>query len=282
MGKFKTSRMIASQSWSLLKQDKEMVFFPILSAVTSLLFFALLSYIFYVNFYLTNIKGAEVDQVVYLFLIIYYVVAFFIVDFFQSGIFVLVHARFSGQNLSFLDGISISFKKIWKILIWSLISATVGIILDIISDNFKIVGRIVAAILGAGWNIMTYFSLPSLIIGDTTITESFKESARLIRKVWGETFIVNVGAGLFFSGIILFAFLIGIIISIAIPALIFACIFLFIVLLVLIFIISSTLDSIFKLVIYEYARTGVVPNGFSLELIKSAIKSNNIKEVGVN
>jgi hypothetical protein len=71
MGKFKTSRMIASQSWSLLKQDKEMVFFPILSAVTSLVFFALLSYIFYVNFYLTNIKGAEVDQVVYLFLIIY-------------------------------------------------------------------------------------------------------------------------------------------------------------------------------------------------------------------
>jgi hypothetical protein len=282
MGKFKTSRMIALQSWSLLKQDKEMVFFPILSAVTSLVFFALLSYIFYVNFYLTSVNGAEVDQIVYLFLIVYYIVAFFIVDFFQSGIFVLVHARFSGQNLSFLDGISISFRKILKILIWSLISATVGIILDIISDKFKIVGRIVAAILGAGWNIMTYFSLPALVIGDTTITGSFKESARLIRKVWGETFIVNVGAGLFFSGIILFAFLIGIIISIAIPALIFACIFLFIVLLVLIFIISSTLDSIFKLVIYEYARTGEVPSGFSLELINSAIKSTNIKEVGVN
>jgi hypothetical protein len=37
-------------------------------------------------------------------------------------------------------------------------------------------------------------------------------------------------------------------------------------------IISSTLSSIFKLALYNYAKTGQVPEGFSEELIIGAIK----------
>jgi hypothetical protein len=38
-------------------------------------------------------------------------------------------------------------------------------------------------------------------------------------------------------------------------------------------VISSTLSSIFKLALYEYATTGNIPSGFSPELIQNAIRS---------
>ncbi len=284
MGKFKTSRLIASQSWALLKQDKEMVLFPILSAVTSLVVFALLFSIFnlsisFENSVFVTADGTGLRASSYLFVIAYYITSFFLINFFQAGLFVVAYARFNGQNLSFSDGIRISFSKIVKIFIWSLISATVGMILDFISQTSEIVGNIIAAVFGTAWEILTYFSLPSLIIGNTSVTGAFKESAHLIKKVWGETFIVEAGAGLFFIGLLLASFISAGVIVWMIPQLIFVCAVLLAVAVVFIVIVSSTLNSIFKLVIYEYARTGVVPNGFSPELLTSAIKSNPIEHI---
>ena len=101
-----------------------------------------------------------------------------------------------------------------KIFIWSVISATVGVILRIIADKSKLIGKVVASLFGAAWNILTYFSLPSLVIGNTSIKDSFKESAAMIRKTWGETIIVNFGAGLFFAllAVLLTALFIGIVV----------------------------------------------------------------------
>jgi hypothetical protein len=42
---------------------------------------------------------------------------------------------------------------------------------------------------------------------------------------------------------------------------------------VLILAVSSTLSSIFKLAIYEYARTGNVPEGFTPEVVINAVQS---------
>jgi hypothetical protein len=93
-------------------------------------------------------------------------------------------------------------------------------VLQFIADRSKLVGKIVASIFGAAWAILTYFSLPSLVIGQRTVKESFKESAALIRKTWGETIIVNFGVGFFF-GILFFlglALSIGIIVLVPIFA----------------------------------------------------------------
>jgi hypothetical protein len=38
-------------------------------------------------------------------------------------------------------------------------------------------------------------------------------------------------------------------------------------------IISTTLSSIFKLAIYQYAKTGIVPAGFTPSLIAGAVKA---------
>ncbi|MFZ2205393.1 MAG: DUF6159 family protein [Minisyncoccia bacterium] len=281
MGKFKASFTIVGESWNVLKQDKELAWFPVFSALTSLIALVIMGVIFFfvvmggdVNA-LDNIKEGGMNILGYVVLFVYYLVMFFITNYFLAGIYTIVHGRFSGQDLSLTDGINGANKNLSKIFIWSIISATVGVILRIIADKVKIVGRIIAALFGAAWGILTYFSLPALIIGQKSVKESFKESASLIRKTWGETIIVNFGVGLFF-GILLF---LGIAVSIGIVVLVpLKGIFILVSILLLIFfiaitIISSTLGSIFKLALYEFALTGNVPQGFTPDLIKGAIKS---------
>lgn len=279
IGKFKASRMIVSESWNILKQDKELAWFPVFSAFASLVALVVMAVLFFSIVMGSNIHAFdgtsknEMDIFGYVIMFVYYLVMFFITNYFLAGVYTIVHGRFSGQNLSLNDGINNANKNLGKIFLWSLISATVGVVLQIIADKSKIIGKIVVSLLGAAWGILTYFSLPSLIIGQKSVTDSFKESASVIRRTWGETIIVNFGVGLFFGLLIFLAIIvsIGVVVLVPIRVVFIITFILFIIFLIAITIISSTLSTIFKLALYEFAITGNVPQGFTPDLVKGAV-----------
>lgn len=280
MGKFKASMTIVRESWSVLMQDREIMWFPILSAIVNLIALAFLCTLGFFGVLQgdmgnwAHLVQNDAGAFSYIILFVYYLVTFFIVNFFQAGIYLIVHARFSGQDMSFQDGINGAIEHSGKIFVWSFISATVGVLLRMIADRSRLIGKIVAFFLGAAWNILTYFSLPSLIIGKTTVLNSFKDSAAVIRKNWGETIIVNLGVNFFFSMLIFLELALGIGIIILVPTLVVGTVVVafFLISIVLLTIISSALASIFNLALYEYATTGKVPSGFSPELIQHAVK----------
>jgi len=281
LGKFSGSLLIVKQSWALLKQDREILLFPIISSVVSFVVFLIAAALFYFGYLggdisrIDSLDNASSDYMYYVFLFLYYLVMFFILNFFQAGIYSIAYTRFNGQDMSFSGGIQNAFKNLGKIFIWSLISATVGVVLRIIADKFKIVGQIVFVLFGAAWNILTYFSLPSLVIGGTSIFGSFKDSATIIRKTWGESIIINLGVGFFFGFLIIVGIVIGMVIYFIAP---FVSTLIVVGILLLLYIVglsivSSALSSIFKLALYEYARTGLIPSGFSPEIIQDAIRA---------
>ncbi len=281
IGKFKASRMLVRESLNVLRKDKELAWFPVLSAITSLV--ALIGFVAILFFVIMggdihvfdNGTDGQMTVAGYAVVFLYYLLTFTITNYFLAGVYTIVHARFNGSDLTLGDGIANANKHFGRIFTWSLISATVGLILQIISDKSKLIGKIVAAIFGAAWGILTYFSLPSLVVGQRSISDSFKESAAVIRKTWGETIIVNFGIGLFF-GLITFlviAVMIGIAVLVPVFEMLILLGILFVVYLIALTIISSTLGSIVKLALYEYAVTGNVPQGFTPELIKGAVKA---------
>lgn len=279
IGRFKASKLIAKSSWNLLKQDSEMLWFPVLSAFVSLIVLGLLgAFIFLVTLggNLDNLEqgSAQVSSAVDLvFAFLTYFLTVFVTIFFQAGIITIVRGRLSGQNLTFGDGLKSSFSKIGKIAQWAVVAATVGIILRMISERSGWLGKIMVAIMGAAWSILIFFIAPILVAEDLGVKESLKKSAGTIRRVWGETVIINVGVGLFFS----LLFLLGLAVFIAtlftmqaviiIPAAILLVVFL-----VGLVVISSTLDVVFKTVLYEYASSGKVPQGFDPEVFRVAFK----------
>lgn len=279
MEKFRTSKLIAVESWNVLKQDKEILWFPIISSVLSFgLTLVMLSFFFFYTFAgslenVRNYKTVEFEAIEGIVFGVYYVLAFFIVNFFQSAIFVVANGRFNGQDLTFSQGISEAIKSSEKIFIWSLISATVGLILNFISNKLKNIGKIVSFFLGAAWSVLTYFSLPSLVIGKTGVIDSFKESASIIRKTWGEAAILNFSTSLFFIFVRVVIFLVYNVLIIVFPKLIVLASIVFVLSIVLTTTISSTLTAIFKLALYQYARTGNIPQGFTPELIINSFQA---------
>lgn len=276
VGKFRASFIIAKESWAILRHDKEVLWFPFLSVLATVLAVVLF-------FFSTDgesiISGNDwsnerMTSVQYTSLFVLYLTCFFIINFFQSCIFIVVHGRMNGLNLSFSEGINGAMRVVNSIFLWSLISATVGILLQIIADYSKSIGKIIAVTLGGAWNILTYFSLLSLVIGGFSLTDSFKESAKTIRRTWGETLVLNIGVNLFFTFLCFLVIVLGIGLVSLVPLkgiIIFSFVAMSVSILILI-VISSALGAIFKLALYEYARTGNIPNGFSPEIIQNAVK----------
>lgn len=285
MGKFAMSLAIVRQSWAILKQDKEIMLFPIVSTIVSGIALTIMGLLY---FFVILGSGAESTATFgaedeplnlwqYFALFVYYIITYFIIYFFEACIFIIAHARMSGQNLSFMDGIRGALRHGGGIFIWSCISATVGVFLRALSDRSEILGKIVIWIFGAAWNLLTYFSLPLIVVGGMTVRDAFKESAVMIHKTWGETIIANVGVGLVFSLFIVFGFLasVGAIVLSGNTRVIIGVGVMFLLYTVVLSIIFSSLSAIFKMALYEYARTGNPPSGFSPELVERAMGKQN-------
>lgn len=273
--------MIVDASWSMLKKDKEMLLFPVLSFFTTMIAVAILFTI-----YLYTVAGGDMDTLRALsdenvdrsssgaelaFLSVFYVVTYFIATFFEAGVVAIADARIKGRDLAFSDGMHAASSKVGKLFVWSAVNATAGVILRVLADRSKLFGRIVVSLLGAAWSILTYFILPVLMLEEKSIKESLARSGESIKKTWGETVIVNVGVGLFVFVLALagLALLIGALLTGSGLVVLFAGI-LFLVYMIGLTLISSTLGVIFKVVLYEYATNGTLPEAFPEEVIRYA------------
>lgn len=270
MGKFATSLAIVRQSWAILRQDKEIMLFPIVSAIVSSVALGVMGLLY---FFVVLGSGAEnttepTNPWQYLALFMYYIVMCFIVYFFEACIFIIAHARILGQDLSFMDGIKRGLEHVGGIFIWSCISATVGLFIRALSDRSDILSSIVAFFFGAAWNLLTYFSLPLIVVGNMSVGDSFKESATMIRKTWGETIIGNVGVGLILSLLIVIGFLasIGAIVLAWSLKVTIGVVVIFTLYVILLSIIFSSLSAVFKWHFMNMHAQEFLPRVFRLKL----------------
>lgn len=284
MGKFKASWRLFKQSLNLLRQDKEVVLFPVMTSLILMIttaVFAFGLYQFSSVLGLAEENTQRNDIAIYSVVFVYYVICFFVATYFKVALTAVVYERINGGNLSFGQGLSKANDIIGKIFVWSLLTSTVGIILKIISDRSKWLGKLVASLLGTAWNIVTLFIAPTLLLDNVSVWQSVKNSGSVFKKTWGETLILNVSFGLitfiFTLGIILFY---GILLTLVLSmnAGLFGLIAVgvcFVLTIIAVSVITNSLNEIFKIALYSYARFGIIAEGFSPELIVGAVKSKN-------
>ena len=273
-GAFSRSFQLVKESFNVLKQDKEIMLFPIISTVLVVLVFVS----FIIPVYFLGVKtGSMPNYLFYVLFFAFYLVSYFIIIFFNTGLITCAHIRLNGKNPTFKDGIRNAKKHIGKIFVWALISATVCIVLRAIADRSRLLGRIVVGIIGIAWSLLTFFIIPVLIFEDKSIKESIKRSASLFKKTWGENIIGQFSIGLFFVILAVVGIVIPIILSFyATSSITFILIIGIMVLYwVILGIISSSLNGVFVVALYQYAVTGKVPSVYSPEVIRNAFKEKS-------
>lgn len=273
---------LAKESFSILRMDKELLLFPLISGVAC--FFVLGSFavpLWSSPYYSVVMNDHQVpdDPIAYAVLFAFYVVNYFVIVFFNSALVACAIIRFRGGNPTLGDGLRAAGSRLPQILAWSLASATVGVVLRAIEGRSEKAGQIAAALLGSAWSIATFFVVPVLVVERTGPVEAVQRSLSILRKTWGEAIAANFGIG-FITFLALLVLGLGPIIGAGVAfsgehyvvaGLLLACGLMGFVVASLI---SSALNTILLAALYLYAAEGKAPAQFDGTLLESAFARN--------
>jgi hypothetical protein len=251
------------RSFGVLRRDKELVLFPILSAIAAIAVSA--------PFAFALLRTGEsphwnVNTAAITFL--WYFCANFAIIFFNCALAACAQTYFDGGTPSLGQGIGQAAGRVPAILAWAMVTSTVGIFLRWLDERAGLIGRIAIGLLGMAWSMATYLIVPVLVIEDRGVMESIRRSGELLRKTWGEQLIA--GITFFWAGFaaVIPGIVIGVIGMNGFWPLIPVAVLYFIA-------VSATISAarqVFNVALYRYATTGEPPAGFSGDAMRSALR----------
>jgi hypothetical protein len=269
MGKFSRSWQLMKTSLGVLRKDKEIMIFPVLSFSAC----AIILVSFFAGFWFLGVPSINSTPWLWIVvMIIIYFFLFFIVIFFNTAIIACANIRLNAGDPTVSDGLRIASQNIGRILIWALISATIGMILQAIRERAGWVGKLIAGIIGIAWTYVTFFIIPVLIYEKKGIAPSIRRSASLFKQTWGETIIGTFGFGIIFVllallGILPIAvgFYLGGTISVIIGFIIAFFYWAFI------GVVASATNGIYVAAMYQYATKKQLPSEFDVSLLPPTV-----------
>ena len=279
MGKFSRSWELVKESFAVLRSDKQLMLFPILSAVACMVTTIMIAAGGVVAV-LPSIKAAALagqrwqpaNSSSYTLLIFaIYVVNYFIMVFFNVALVGVANSRLMGGSWTLRDGMALAWARKGTILLWALFAATVGMILRTIEQRLGLIGRIIMKIIGVAWTLACYFVVPVLAFEDLNPFAAVKRSARLFRDTWGERVAGGFSIGLVFMVLMLPCFGIWIALTVAfgVKGMLIG-IALLVVYMIVLSVVSSAVQGIFNAALYRYACFKQVPPAFTPQLITGA------------
>lgn len=203
--KFSRSWTLVKASAGVLRQDKELLVFPAISVIASLLVMATFILPLFGMLDFKAMEQGEREPVwLYPWLFLFYLAQYFVIFYFNTALVGAAMIRLQGGDPTVRDGLNIAWSKAGTIFGYALIAATVGMILRAIEQRAGTIGRWITGLLGAAWTVVTFLTVPVLVSRDVGPIDAVKESALLLKKTWGESLIGQGGVGLVF-GLLQFA-----------------------------------------------------------------------------
>lgn len=268
------SYQLFKESLAVLRQDKEILLFPVLSGIAGLVAMASMVFGGLALGVFTGLANGSVDQVPglgYGLLFVWYVVTWTITLYFNVATIACARIRLEGGDPVVADGFRAANANVGAILMWAAVSATVGVLLQVVADRLKFVGVILQKLLGAAWSVATFFIVPVLIFEKRPVFDSVKRSTAIVKKTWGESLAGSVGIGFF-------GFLLALP-AVALPILggmaaggtgVVAGLAVMVVYWLVLAAAFSALGGIFRTALYLYATTEKAPAAFSPDLVSRA------------
>jgi len=274
--KFSRSWQLVKASAAVLRSDKELMLFPLISSVATLVVLAT----FLVPMFALRIfeNGMGVGGAVFGFL--FYFCQYTVIIFFNCALVGAAMIRLDGGDPTLADGFKAANARIPSILGYAAIAATVGVLLQALKsrdNNFLV--RLIGSGLGAAWTLATFLVVPVLVSRDVGPIDALKQSVSLLKKTWGENAIGNVGIGAAFGLITFAVVVVGVLLTFAAAqasvalAIVVAALFLIGVLLLGVY--QAALSGIYSAALYRYAISHETPAAFQGVQLEQAFAPKN-------
>lgn len=188
---------LALDSFAVLKENRQLILFPILSGISMLLVVSSFVVILF------SASGWDMEALRdqstvtnYIFLFGYYLVNYFIIVFFNTALIHCTHLYFNGERPTVAQGLRFALSRVGSILAWAVFAATVGTILKAIQDKLGSVGKIITGLIGIVWSIATFFVVPVLAYEHLGPLGAVKRSVSLMKEKWGESLTATFSFGM--------------------------------------------------------------------------------------
>jgi hypothetical protein len=218
------------------------------------------------------------DQVaMYATLFLFYFCNYFVIVFFNSALTACALKVVNGEAPTIGYGFSMAGKRLPQIAAWAFVSAVIGVLLRMVENAHEKAGAIVAAILGTAWTVLTYFTVPVLVMEGVGPITAIKRSVSTIKSTWGEALVGNFSMGfLAFLVLLPVILVLGVLVAAAVasgntPAIVLAGAVGALVI-VIAAAATSTADVVFKALLYNHATGRSVPEGIDQSLFQEAFR----------
>ena len=182
MGKISRGWALTKLSFNVIGKDKEILLFPVISGIALI---AMAASFFGVYFFAFGLENLNIYLLAAFFIAFYFISAFVVV-YFNVALVSCAMLRLEGGDPTFSYGIKMASGRIKFIAEWALLSATVGLVLQMISSRSGIVGKIVIGLIGLAWSVATYFVVPVIAFEQVGPIKAIKRSASVLKNSWGE------------------------------------------------------------------------------------------------
>ncbi|MHC9084140.1 DUF6159 family protein [Luteimonas sp. RIT-PG2_3] len=261
--KFARSWELVKASAAVLRSDKHLMLFPVISSLATLVVLAT----FLIPMFALRIfaEGFGVGAVVFGFL--FYFFQYSVIIFFNCALVGAATIRLEGGRPTLSDGINAAKSRLPAILGYAAIAATVGVILQSLKDrDNNVLVRLLGSGLGVAWTLATFLVVPVLVSRDIGPIDALKESVRLLKRTWGENAIGTVGIGAAFGLITAVVAVVGVGLAflaaqVSIPLAIAVGV-VFVLGLLLMAVYQAALSGIYSAALYRYAMSHETPAAF--------------------
>jgi len=278
--RFSRSWELIKVSMNVLKKDKELLVFPLLSSIAAIAVLASFIPLFIIGGAEPATAGENDGETLNLLVFgAFYLVEYFVIFFFNTALVGAALIRMDGGDPTVGDGLRIATAKIDKILGYTLIAATIGLALRAIAERVGFIGQIVVSLLGAGWTVASFLTVPILVSKDIGPLDAVRESASLLKKTWGENLIATSGFGLVFWLIYIGLFCVVGSVAYSIGSnseLLIAWLAVGVLAFMLTGLMHAALQGIFSAALYRYATDGKVGEDFAADTLSRVFASKGL------
>lgn len=275
---FGTSWSMIKASFKVLQSDKELIFFPIISAIAMLFLTAMFAVPMFMGGFLEVASTRGLQFADYLVLFLFYLLQYLIIFLSNTALVAAAMIRLRGGDPTIRDGLRVAFDKIVPIFLYALIAATVGMLLSAAKRDGKILTNIVVSLIGFVWTVATFLVVPILAMEEVGPIEAIKRSVQYLKKTWGEQLVGSFSISAVFNLAIVVVILLagltifmGTQVTTAIWPLVIIGLGAFLIVL-LISLASTTLNGIYTAAVYQYVLTGDAGMQFDNAVIQQAFR----------
>jgi hypothetical protein len=272
MGRIVRGWQLAKKSFAVIEHDRRLLVLPLLSIVATILAAVV---IFGPLFAWQSSSGGDWPWIAGV--IVGAWALNFVGTFFGVAFIAGAEQSIAGKPWTTGSALRRARDRVWSILLWSLVSTTVGLLLQALERmrGGWLVNVVARLVLGAAWSLATFFIVPVLALEDVGPIEATRRSIAVVRKRWGEGVVgASAIAGIFtiviFSSIALAIFgltFLSVTPLVGVPLLVLA-----VAIFALGMVANAAVSQLFRFVLYEYALTDRALGPFSAEELDAAFK----------